>query len=94
MDVVIIDSTRTDMVQQTSTMMTRVMIMVVQEKTRSYNERALDNDSIPLVIEMCGCLHSCFDSFFTTCAQTTIERHHRFSIVPLMLVSYYQHVCP
>jgi hypothetical protein len=38
MDVVIIDSTRTDMVQQTSTMMTRVMIMVVQEKTRSYNE--------------------------------------------------------
>jgi hypothetical protein len=69
---------------------THAKMMVVQEKTRSYIEQALDDDFIPLTIEMYGYFHSRFDSFFTTYAQTTIERHHQSSLVPLMLVSYYQ----
>jgi hypothetical protein len=41
-----------------------VMMMATQEKKRSYIERALGDDFIPLVIEMYGCFHSRFDSFF------------------------------
>jgi hypothetical protein len=65
-------------------MTTHAMIMVVQEKIRSYVERAPIDDLIPLAIDTYECLHFCFDSFFTTYAQTTIERHQRSSLVPLM----------
>jgi hypothetical protein len=51
------------------------MMMVAQEKTRSYAKRALGDDFFPLSIETCGCLHSHFDSFFIVCAQTIIARH-------------------
>jgi hypothetical protein len=68
MDVVIVNSTCTNMVQWTLIMTTHVMMMTAHEKTWSYVERALGNDFIPLVIEMYGCLHSHFDSYLTICA--------------------------
>jgi hypothetical protein len=68
MDVIIIDSIRTYMVQQTFTMITHAMMMAVQEKTQSYAERTPCDDFIPLAIETCECFHSCFDLFLTTCA--------------------------
>jgi hypothetical protein len=63
MDVVIVDWICTYMVQRASTMTTHVVMMVVQEKTRSYTKRAPSVDVILLVIETYGCFHSCFDSF-------------------------------
>ncbi len=89
MDVVIADSTCTYMVQQTSTTITHVAMMVVEEKTRSYAERAQGDDFIPLDIETYECFHSYFDSFFIVCAQTIIARHQQSSLFPLMLISYY-----
>jgi hypothetical protein len=68
MDLVITNSTCTNMVQQTSTTTTHAATMVAQEKTQSYAEQAPSNDFIPLAIETYGCLHSCFDSFLITCS--------------------------
>jgi hypothetical protein len=68
MDVIITNPIYIDMVQQTLTTTIHVVMMVAQENTRSYVERALGNDFIPLSIETYGCLHSHHDSFFTTCA--------------------------
>ncbi len=57
MDIVIVDPTHIDMVPQASMMTTHVVMMPTQEKTRSYVERALGNDFIPLAINMYGCFH-------------------------------------
>jgi hypothetical protein len=81
MDIIVVDSTCINMMQQVSTMTTHVMMMVVQEKTRSYVEQTQGNDFIPFSIETYGCLHSRFDSFLTTCVNTTNPHHHRFSSV-------------
>jgi hypothetical protein len=54
---------------------THAMMMVVQEKTRSYDERTQGDDFILLTIEMYGCFHSRFNSFLTACAQTTNAYH-------------------
>jgi len=54
---------------------THIVTMVAQEKTQSYAEQILGDDFIPLVIETYGCFHSCFDSFFITCAQTIVACH-------------------
>jgi hypothetical protein len=43
-------------------------MMVVEEKTRSYAERAQGDDFILLDIETYECFHSYFDSFFIVCA--------------------------
>jgi hypothetical protein len=56
MNIVIVDLTCIDFVQQTSTTTSHVAMMAVQEKTRSYVERTLSNDFIPLAIEMYECL--------------------------------------
>jgi hypothetical protein len=56
------------MVHQALTVTTYTMMMVAQEKTKSYIEQALGNDFIPFAIEMYGCFHFHFDSFFTTYA--------------------------
>jgi hypothetical protein len=64
--------------------------MVVQEKTRSYIEQSLGNDFIALTIETYGCLHSCFDSLLTNCAQTIVMCHQWSYLIPLMLGFYYQ----
>jgi hypothetical protein len=69
MDVMIVDSTRTNMVQRALMTTTHVTMMVAREKKRSYIKRPLfertpGNDFIPLVIEMFGCLHFRFDSLF------------------------------
>jgi len=50
-------------------------MMVVQEKTQSYVKQTSSDDFIPLAIEMYECIHSCFNSFFTIYAQTTITHH-------------------
>jgi hypothetical protein len=89
MDVIIVNLICINMVQWTLTMTTFTTMMVAQEKTWSCIERTLGNDFIPLAIETYGCLHFCFDSFFTTCAHTSIAHHQRFSLIPSMLVSYY-----
>jgi hypothetical protein len=89
MDIVIVDLTRIDMVQRISTITTYLITMAAQEKTRSYTERALGDDFIHLAIEMYGCLHSCFDSFLTTYAHTTIMHHQWSSLIPLMFISHY-----
>jgi hypothetical protein len=68
MDVVIVNPICTDMVQQTLTTTTHVVMMGIQKRTRSYVEQTLHNDFIPLAIEMYECFHSCFNSFLTTCA--------------------------
>ncbi len=61
------DSTHIDMVHQALTVTTYTMMMVAQEKTKSYIEQALGNDFIPFAIEMYGCFHFHFDSFLITC---------------------------
>jgi hypothetical protein len=72
---------------------THVVMKVALKKTRSYDEWTVGDDFIPLVIKTYGCFHSCFNSFFTTCAHTTIMCHQRSSLVPSMFFSYYkQHV--
>ncbi len=68
MDIVVVDSTRIDMVQQALMTTTHAMMIVVQEKTWSYTEWAPSDDFIPLAIETYGCLHFRFDSFLITCA--------------------------
>jgi hypothetical protein len=70
-------------------MTTHAMMIVVQEKTRSYIEQTPSDDFIPLVLETYGCFHFHFDSFFTVYVQTTIACRQRSSLVPSMLVSYY-----
>jgi len=62
------NSTHIYMVHQTLMMMTYTMMMVAQEKTQSYIERAPCNVFIPFAIEMYGCFHFCFDLVLTTCA--------------------------
>jgi hypothetical protein len=64
-------------------------MMVVQEKTQSYVKQTSSDDFIPLTIKMYECIHSCFDSIFIVCAQTTITRHQWSFLVPLIRVSYY-----
>jgi hypothetical protein len=66
LDVIIVDMTHLNMVQQTSMTITHAMVMVVLEKSRTYAKRTLGDDFIPFAIEMYGCLHFCFDSFLTT----------------------------
>jgi hypothetical protein len=58
MDVVIVDPIHTNMVPRASIMPTHVVMMPAHEKTRSYVERALGDDFIPLAIDMYGCFHS------------------------------------
>jgi hypothetical protein len=90
MDIVIVDPTRTYMMQQTSTTTTHVTTMATQEKTMSYAERTLGDDFIPFAFETYGCFHFCFDSFFTVCACITITRHQQSFSVSSILISHYQ----
>ncbi len=72
MDIIIVNLTHTNMVQQTLTMTTHAVMMATQKKTWSYPKRTLDDDFISFAIETYGCFHSCFHSFFIACAQTII----------------------
>jgi hypothetical protein len=63
------------MVQRASTTTTHEVMMAIQEKTREYAKQTPCDNFIPLAIDTYGCLHSHFDSFFTTCAQTIIVHH-------------------
>jgi hypothetical protein len=71
-------------------MTTHATMMLVEENTQLYVEQASSDNFIPLAIKMYGCFHFRFDSFFIACAHTIIACHQRSSLVPLMLVSYYQ----
>jgi len=47
-------------------MTAHAMTIPIQDKARSYTERTLGYDFIPFAIKTYGCLHPCFDSFFTS----------------------------
>jgi hypothetical protein len=68
MDVVIANPICTDMEQQTLITTTHVVMMDIQEKTRSYTKQTLDDDFIPLAIETYECFHFYFNSFLSACA--------------------------
>ncbi len=53
MDIVIVDSTHTNMVQQALTT-SHVVMMATQKKTQSYIEWALGDDFIPLALMHMG----------------------------------------
>ncbi len=75
MDVVIANLIHTNLVQCALIMTTHVATIVVQDKTRSYIERALGDDFIPLAIEAYGCFHPCIDSFLISCVHASIAHH-------------------
>jgi len=74
-DVVIVDSTHPNLVQCASTTTMHVATIVAQNRAWSYIEQVLEDDFIPIAIETYGCLHLCFDSFFTSCVHVYIVRH-------------------
>jgi hypothetical protein len=90
MDVVIAYHTCSNMVYCASSTTMRATIVVTYEKTRSCKKRIPKYNFIPLAIETYGCLHSCFNSFFTTCVQATIAYHQRSILIPTMFISYYR----
>jgi hypothetical protein len=51
------------------------VIVVAQDKTWSYTERALGDDFIPLATETYNCFHSRFDSFLASCVHPCIIHH-------------------
>jgi hypothetical protein len=65
-------------------------MMAIQKKTQSYTERILGDEFNPLVIETYGCFHFYFDSFFITCAQTTIVCQSMIFFNPFNVIFYYQ----
>jgi len=89
-DIVIADSTRTNLVQCVSMTTTHATTIVIQNKAQSYIEWTLEDDFIPLVIETYGNLHAHFDSFFISYVHVNIARHQQTSLVPLMFISYYK----
>jgi len=98
MNVVINNLNFSNMVQHASSTRTHAATthatIVAQEKTQSYTKRALGDNFIPLVIKTYGCFHSCFNSFFTTCVQTTITFHQKNSLVPTVLFIIIGNMCP
>jgi hypothetical protein len=54
MDVITIDLTCTNMVQQTSTTIAHAVMIAIQEKTRSYVEQAPSDDFILVIIDHMG----------------------------------------
>jgi hypothetical protein len=90
-DIVIIDSTYLNMVQCAVSTTTHAMIVATQKKTRSYVEHTSKDTFIPLVVKTYGCLHSRFNSFFTTCVQATIAHDLQSILVLTMLISYCWH---
>jgi len=84
MDVIIVNSTHINMVQQTSTTITHASMMAAQKKTQSYFEQTLGDDFIPFAIKTYRCFHYHFDSFLTVCAHTIIAHHQWSSLIPSM----------
>jgi intracellular septation protein A len=74
-NLVIANPTFIDLVQHVLTITMNVAIIVVQNKARSYTERVLGDDFIPLAIETYDCIHFHFDSFFIFCVHANIARH-------------------
>lgn len=68
MNSVIVNPTCPDMIQCASSTTTCAMTIAIQKKTYSYKERARGNNFILFAIKIYGCLHFCFDPFFTSCA--------------------------
>jgi hypothetical protein len=87
-NIVIVDSTYTNLVQHASTMIVHATIVVVQNKAQSYIKQMLIDDFIPLAIKTYCCLHPHFDSFFISYVHANIICHHQTSLVPLMFIFY------
>jgi len=76
-NIVIVDLTRTDLVQCASMMIVHATIVTTQDKTWSYTKWMPRNDFIPLAIE-------------TSFIHASIAHHKQTSLVPSMLISYYR----
>jgi hypothetical protein len=74
-NVIIINSTRTNLIQCALTMIEHVTIVVVQKKAQSYTKAKAKRWFIPLVIKTYGCFHLHFDSFSTSCVHANIAHH-------------------
>jgi hypothetical protein len=90
-DIVIACSTYLNMVQCAMPTTTHAMIIVTQKKTRSYVECTSKDTFIPLAIKTYGCLHSRFNSFFSTCVQATIAHDLQSILVLTTIISYCWH---
>jgi len=89
-NIVIIDPTCINLVQDVSTMTMYAMIVASQKKAQSYIERVPRDDFILFAIETYNCFHPCFDSFLTSCVHAYITHHQQSSLIPLMLISHYR----
>jgi hypothetical protein len=89
-DVFIANPTCIDLVQCVSMMTTHAMIVVVQDKARSYPKQTSRNDFIPLAIKTYNCHHPHFDSFLTSCVHACIIHHQQTSLVPSMFIFHYK----
>jgi hypothetical protein len=67
-DIVIIDSTRTDLFPQSSTTQGFATSNAVQTKERNYRNRHPINQFLLVAIEVFGCLHKLVDVFLHDCA--------------------------
>jgi hypothetical protein len=74
-NVIIINSTHTNLIQHALTMTEHVTIVVVQKKAQSYTKARAKRWFIPFVIKTYGCLHPHFDSFLTSCVHANIAHH-------------------
>ncbi len=88
-NVIIVDPTHIDLVQNVLMKTTYAIAIVIQNKARSYTKRAPRNDFIPLAIETYDFFHLHF-SFFTFYVHANIACHQQTSLLPSMLISYYR----
>ncbi len=89
-NVVITNPTHINLVQCASMTIVDAVIVIAQDKARSYIERAPRDDFIPLAIETYRCFHPCFNSFLTSCVHACIARHQQTSLILSMPISHYR----
>ncbi len=85
-NVVIVDSTHTNLVQRVSMTTLHATIVATKYKARSYSKWTPGDDFIPFAIET----PSSNFYFLTFCVHVNIIRHWQTSFVPSMLISYYK----
>jgi hypothetical protein len=65
-------------------------IIGTKDKTQSYTKQTPGDDFIPLAIEIYGCFHLCFDSFFISCLHANIACYQETCLIPSMFISHYR----
>ncbi len=89
-NVVIVDPTHINLVQQASMTTTHWATVATQDKEWSYTKWVLRNDFIPLAIKTYNCLHPHFGYFLSSCVHASIACHQQTSLVPSMLIFYFK----